>query len=340
MLDFSGLEYMNSGGIGLLVTLLVRVQRGGQRLMAAGLTDHYRQIFALTRLDEAIGIHDDEAAALAAAPPDPDRTRRPRRPDHDRDHGSRRRTRRHDRSRRRELGASRSIACGRRRPGAKDDTVTGKRVAGPVQGFGQLWQKTFASASTARTRRRRRSSRSGRRLPRVLAEGQPFSRRWRASPRARSRCSRSAGARRAGQLSTGVMVIYADDESFTFMTPEGHLSAWITFSARRDGDVTDRPGPGARAAGDPFDELAYMLGGNRQNNRFWQAHPAQPGAHSGSPSRPSTMQACASTATASGATRATSVNSATLRSARRTLTAPSAGSGAGGEADAPASGPR
>jgi anti-sigma B factor antagonist len=67
VLDFSGLEYMNSGGIGLLVTLLVRAQRAGQRLMAIGLTDHYRQILSLTRLDEAIAIHDDEPAALAAA---------------------------------------------------------------------------------------------------------------------------------------------------------------------------------------------------------------------------------------------------------------------------------
>jgi anti-sigma B factor antagonist len=66
ILDFGGLEYMNSGGIGLLVTLLVRAQRGGQRLMAVGLSDHYRQILSLTRLDEAIEIHDDEAAALAA----------------------------------------------------------------------------------------------------------------------------------------------------------------------------------------------------------------------------------------------------------------------------------
>ncbi len=66
ILDFGRLDYMNSGGIGLLVTLLVRVQRQGQRLMAIGLSDHYRQILALTRLDEAIGIHQDEAAALAA----------------------------------------------------------------------------------------------------------------------------------------------------------------------------------------------------------------------------------------------------------------------------------
>jgi anti-sigma B factor antagonist len=66
ILDFSGLEYMNSGGIGLLVTLLVRAQRGGVRLLASGLSDHYREILALTRLDEAIEIHEDEGAAVAA----------------------------------------------------------------------------------------------------------------------------------------------------------------------------------------------------------------------------------------------------------------------------------
>ena len=67
VLNFSGLAYMNSGGIGLLVTLLVRAQRRSQQLLAYGLSDHYRQIFELTRLDEAIGIHDDESAALRAA---------------------------------------------------------------------------------------------------------------------------------------------------------------------------------------------------------------------------------------------------------------------------------
>jgi len=67
LLDFAGLAYMNSGGIGLLVTLLVRVQRAGQRLLATGLDEHYRQILSLTRLDEAIGIHADESSALAAA---------------------------------------------------------------------------------------------------------------------------------------------------------------------------------------------------------------------------------------------------------------------------------
>jgi anti-sigma B factor antagonist len=67
VLNFSGLQYMNSGGIGMLVTVLVRANRQRQQLLAFGLNDHYRQIFELTRLDEAIGIHETEADALAAA---------------------------------------------------------------------------------------------------------------------------------------------------------------------------------------------------------------------------------------------------------------------------------
>jgi anti-sigma B factor antagonist len=67
VLNFTALDYMNSGGIGLLVTLLVRAQRHHQQVLAYGLSDHYRQIFELTRLDEAVGIHESEAEALAAA---------------------------------------------------------------------------------------------------------------------------------------------------------------------------------------------------------------------------------------------------------------------------------
>jgi anti-sigma B factor antagonist len=67
VLNFTGLSYMNSGGIGMLVTLLVRVRRQKQKLAAFGLTDHYAQIFELTRLDEAVSIHDTEQAALTAA---------------------------------------------------------------------------------------------------------------------------------------------------------------------------------------------------------------------------------------------------------------------------------
>ena len=67
VLNFTGLQYMNSSGIGLLVTLLIRINRQKQKLLAYGLSDHYRQIFDLTRLDEAIGIHATENDAVAAA---------------------------------------------------------------------------------------------------------------------------------------------------------------------------------------------------------------------------------------------------------------------------------
>jgi anti-sigma B factor antagonist len=66
VLNFEDLEYMNSGGIGLLVTMLIRANRQDQALLAYGLTDHYQQIFELTRLNEAIQIYGSEAEALAA----------------------------------------------------------------------------------------------------------------------------------------------------------------------------------------------------------------------------------------------------------------------------------
>jgi anti-sigma B factor antagonist len=67
ILNFEGLEYMNSSGIGLLVTLLIRVNREKQRLLTYGLSSHYRNIFQITRLDDAIGVYDSEEEAVRAA---------------------------------------------------------------------------------------------------------------------------------------------------------------------------------------------------------------------------------------------------------------------------------
>src|SRR5215208_2969108 len=67
VLNFGGVDYMNSGGIGLLVSVLVRAQRQQQAMLGFGLSEHYRQILELTRIDEAIHIHDSEADALRAA---------------------------------------------------------------------------------------------------------------------------------------------------------------------------------------------------------------------------------------------------------------------------------
>jgi anti-sigma B factor antagonist len=66
ILNFSGLEYMNSGGIGLLLKLFIRANRQQQQLLICGLSEQYRKVFDLTRLDEAAGIYGTEAEALAA----------------------------------------------------------------------------------------------------------------------------------------------------------------------------------------------------------------------------------------------------------------------------------
>lgn len=67
ILNFKGLEYMNSSGIGLLVTLLIRVNREKQKLLTYGLSEHYRSIFQITRLDDAIAIYESEEEAVRAA---------------------------------------------------------------------------------------------------------------------------------------------------------------------------------------------------------------------------------------------------------------------------------
>ena len=125
------------------------------------------------------------------------------------------------------------------------------------------------------------------------------------------------------KFSTGVLVLYADDESFTFMTPEGHtLSAWITFSARRDGDVTVAQAQALERPSDPFDELAYMLGGNRMNNRFWQATLYNLATHLGVAVPVVDIQSVCIDKNRQWRYWRNVRNSATIRSARRTLTAP------------------
>lgn len=66
-LNFTDMGYMNSSGIGLLITLLIRMNRQKERLMVYGLSEHYAQIFSLTRLDEAVSICASEVDAVREA---------------------------------------------------------------------------------------------------------------------------------------------------------------------------------------------------------------------------------------------------------------------------------
>ena len=68
VLGMTGVGYVNSTGIALLVDLLARARRDGRAVAAFGLTEHYREVFAITRLSEFISVHDDEPGALGHVP--------------------------------------------------------------------------------------------------------------------------------------------------------------------------------------------------------------------------------------------------------------------------------
>ena len=67
LLDFSGVSYMNSTGIALIVGLLGRARADHISLAACGLSDHYREIFEITRLSDFMTIYGSDAGT--AAPP-------------------------------------------------------------------------------------------------------------------------------------------------------------------------------------------------------------------------------------------------------------------------------
>lgn len=153
--------------------------------------------------------------------------------------------------------------------GAGNLNVDGRRVTSPVQGFGQMWQKTY----------------------RVQLDGADVTPEqvvatWRARfadfwPKHNCFFGSLDGIKPGDvavlklrvlgmPISTGVLVLYADDTTFTVMTPEGHqFAGFNTFSARRDGDVTCVEIQALIRASDPVYELALPALGHRMEDRFW-----------------------------------------------------------------------
>src|SRR5215213_7547252 len=66
VLNFADVEYINSTGIALIVGLLARARKAHRTVRAFGLSEHYRQIFAITRLSDFMGIYADEDGAVTA----------------------------------------------------------------------------------------------------------------------------------------------------------------------------------------------------------------------------------------------------------------------------------
>jgi anti-anti-sigma factor len=66
LLNFGDVNFINSTGIALIVGLLAAARKSNRRLLVCGLSDHYREIFQITRLADFMSIYPDEASATGA----------------------------------------------------------------------------------------------------------------------------------------------------------------------------------------------------------------------------------------------------------------------------------
>ena len=159
------------------------------------------------------------------------------------------------------------------RAGALNANVRGRRLNAANGGFGRLYQKTFAVRLTGATV-----------TPQEVIHTwkTEFASFW---PKGQKMFLPATGiapgevglinATMPGtpMMATGVLVIYADDVSFSFMSPEGHPFAGpLTFSAFLDGETTVAQVHELTRASDPFWELAMMVPvlGERMQNDIWR----------------------------------------------------------------------
>jgi hypothetical protein len=148
--------------------------------------------------------------------------------------------------------------------------VEGKRLASMAGGFGKMWQKTYnvrlEGAHVCPT-------------DDVKSWKENFATYWpkagrfygpltSISPGDVALLNLSIGG--PAKLSTGIFVIYADDESFSFVNPEGHMFAgMITFSASSVDNVTVAQVQALIRAGDPFYEMMMPVI-HRKEDHFWK----------------------------------------------------------------------
>lgn len=149
--------------------------------------------------------------------------------------------------------------------------VAGRRLTGPLKGFGQLWQKTYRIELTG-------TQLAPTEIVRLwkahFPEFWPGNNRFYGSL-AGIKAGDVAVLNLAGPagstISTGILVIYADDESFSFMTPQGHIFAGMnTFSSYVEREVVMAQIQVLVRASDPIYEVGCRLGmAHKQEDQFW-----------------------------------------------------------------------
>ncbi|GAB4264361.1 MAG: hypothetical protein Kow0092_15970 [Deferrisomatales bacterium] len=148
--------------------------------------------------------------------------------------------------------------------------VRGLAVEGPAGGFGQLWDKTYEVRLPGVSASPREAVAF---VKEHLGELWPDGAELYAPPPGIA--PGAAGVIRLTlpggvPLVTGIRVLHAGQEAFTFATLRGHMEAgWITFGARRDGETTVVCVESLARTGDPLFELGFLLFGHAEQERFW-----------------------------------------------------------------------
>ncbi len=163
------------------------------------------------------------------------------------------------------------------RHGVRGTNVAGRRLTGPVQGFGKMWQKTYRMDAGPDITPEQAIATWREHFPEFWPKGNRFAGALTGiNPGDVALLDLAIGG--GVKLSTGVFVLYADAESFTLMTPQGHMFAgWITFSAEREREAdtttmkTTVQAQVLMRANDPLYEIAMTLGGHRKEDKFWAA---------------------------------------------------------------------
>lgn len=175
-------------------------------------------------------------------------------------------------------------------PGAVNLNVHSRQLTGPLKGFGQMWQKTYRiRLSGAQVTPQQVVKVWKENFPKFWLEGNYFY-----GPQTGIAPGEVAVLNLAGPynlrapgdapvISTGILVIYADDESFSFMTPEGHMFAGFnTFSAFEADGCTVVQIQALIRANDPIYEIGMRLGViDKTEDNFWHADLKNLAAHFG-----------------------------------------------------------
>lgn len=276
ILNLSGTQAIDSHGAGLLIALQARARRQRQQVRAFGLDESLWRAFRVTHLDEVIEVHEDEAGALSGG-------------------GDRAPGLKGVSAAAQPAAARRSVRAGTwaepvkrlKLPplpkGAININAEGRRPTGPVEGFGSLWRRTYTirltgaratAADVVRTWRQRFGSfwpPAGR----FYGAAKPVE----AGDMALLNLAGPAGL----TIATGIHVIYAGAESFSFLSAEGHMfGGMITFSAHEEGGVAVAQVEALLRASDPLFEIAARLGLiSKPEDEFWRGALQNLAAHFG-----------------------------------------------------------